>query len=242
MAYSFSGVAYASLFLAMGLLSYRFFQYWRKRKDITSCLLFYIVFSYCIFAFYKSMAGLFFANNAAVLLSSTLFALLIETITAGMSIYLIFFHFKFPKIVSRVACSVALALGLVLIYLTVLYPPGPFVEADGSINWGLNPDYSGLRTILLLMTFVPLAVILIRQYKNAEDRFIKDRSIGLASLTIMGVVIGSIDFFLIGVMHMSAFARDVAISVLGIFLTLFIYLTQKPPQPELVDNKIKSIK
>jgi hypothetical protein len=241
MGFSFTGVAYSSLFFAIALLAYRFFQYWRKRKDTTSGLIFYLVFIFSLFALDKAVCGLIFANNRQILFSSAVFAVFVETLTAVISVYLIFFTFKFPKIVSRIASLLTLAFGLYMTNMTISIPYYPFIGSSGSINWGFPlvgdtffANYNSLRTALLLITFIPLIIIFIRQYRSTSDRFIRDRSIGLMFVLFMGAVVGLIDFILINVMKIDALIRDIVLTFLGVFLFLMIYLTQKSPKKDFV--------
>jgi hypothetical protein len=239
MGFSFTGVAYSSLFFAIALLAYRFFQYWRKRKDTTSGLIFWLVFIFSLFALDKAVSGLIFANNRQILFSSAVFAVFIETLTAVISVYLIFFIFKLPKIVSQIASLLVLAFGLYMTNMTISIPYYPFIGSSGSINWGFPSvgdeffaNYNGLRTVLLLTTFIPLIIIFVRQYRGTSDRFIRDRSIGLMFVLFMGVVVGLIDFIFINVMKTDALIRDIVLTFLGLFLFLMIYLTQKPPKKD----------
>lgn len=228
-----TGIAYLILSSAVGFLTFRFFQYWRQKKDITSRQLFYFIFFLFLFSFYKAVAGLFFANNPQVLNSSMVFAVFAEGCAAAVVSYLLFHSLKFSKNVSRLAFGAIFVFTLGLSWYTNNIVRQPFVESAGSVNWGIPEQeffYLFLRFLLLSAALVPLAFIVIKQYVKTDDQVIKSRAIGLGLAIIVGIAVGFIDFLMVNVLKMSnAFNRDIAISILGIILFIVSYLTQKSP-------------
>jgi hypothetical protein len=232
MFFSPTGIAYLILSLPVGLLAYRFFQYWRQKKDTISWLLFCFVFLLFLFIFYKDIVCLFFANNHLALVSSLVFTVFIEGLAAAIVVYLVFQLLKFSKIISWLAFFLVFIFGLVVVWLDIKIPYLPFLEASGAINWGssiLTMSHRYLRLILLATSFVPLVIILIRQYIKTNEQKVKARAIGLGLALAAGVVIGFVDFF-VDSLKLTAHDRDIIISLFGLFLFAAIYLTQKPPE------------
>lgn len=235
MSLSITGIAYLILFSGIGLLAYRFFQYWQKSKDITSRYFFYFTISFTIFTLVRGITALFFADNTEVLIASAIFVTFIEGLAAALVAYLIT-YLKFSRISPKIGFYTILFLGLVTTILyAVLKPAHPYLEATGAINWGFSPAagpylyFYILRLGLNLITLTPLLVILIQQFRASDIFYQKMRALGLSSVIFFGIIIALLDFLLIEVLGLRAIIRDIVTSIMGISLFAIIFLTQKPP-------------
>ena len=234
MVFSSTGIAYLSLLISMALLTYRFFIYWKEKKDVTSKFFIYFGICFTLFAFFKTITGLFFINNIQVLVASTVFASFIEGLAAAFVAYLII-YLKFPRFRPIIGFWVFFFLGLLATILTItLKPVSPSIEPTGAINWGFSFEspilfyYSLFRALIILITFIPLIFILFQQYLDTTDTLVKKRSFGLGLLLLVGIIIGFIDFLFIQIFHLDAISRDIAMIFLSTLLFVVIFLTQKP--------------
>lgn len=234
---SSTGAAYLILFLAISFLTYRFFQYWLKNRDITSKYFLYFAVLMDIFALVRAVTGLFFANNTQILISSAVFATFIHGSVAAVCAYLII-HLNFPRVSPKIGfyAILFLALATTILY-AILKPAHPYLESNGAINWGLSPAtgpylyFYILRFGLHLITFVPLLIILIRQFRASNVFYLKMRALGFSLVFFFGIITSLLDFFLIKILKFNAFGRDIVTGILGIILFVVIFITQKPNQP-----------
>ena len=161
MSYSFTGFAYLILVFALGCLIYRFFQYYRKEKDIISKCFLYIAVLFEIFAFFNAIGGLFFANNLVFLETTIDIAVFVQALAFAVLAYLII-HLKFPRISPWLGFVPVLVLGLIVTGLNIIVSYHPFLEPSGAINWGPSSaplTLSLLRTFLFFITFIPMSII-----------------------------------------------------------------------------------
>lgn len=235
MAYSITGIAYLTLFFAVGYLIYRFFQYWKKEKDIASKQSLYFVSLFGLFALIMAIAGLFFADNSFVLEKKVEIGAFIQALAFAVIAYHII-YLKFPKISPWFGFIPILILGLIAAILTVTAIEfNPFLEPSGAINWGFSSDLitvsvSVLRLFLFLIVLIPLIIILFSQFKNSEDSHFKGKTLGMGLALLFIVVGASLDFLLIGIFHLSAVWRDVALIICSVIflITLILSLPRSP--------------
>jgi len=234
MIYSSTGFAYLLLSFALGFLSFRFFQYWQENRDTISKSFLYFAISLNLFALFKAVSGLFFADNAQILVNSTIFASFVQGLAAAIVAYLII-YLNFPKVSPWVGFGIIFTLGLIATWFTIINPPfQPFLEASGAINWGALPFtetfyYTILRMGIILITFLSLIIIFIQQARVAEEAYVKIRLIGFSLILLLGIILGTLDFFLIKLFNLSAMVRDVVTGSLSILLFVVILLTQRSP-------------
>lgn len=231
MDFSFTGVAYLLGFFAAGLLTYRFFQYWRREKTTISKLFLYFVGIFALFMLITAIAGLFFAKNTQILKGVVISAAFLQGLACAIIGYLII-YIKFPQISPWFGFLVIFLLGLTATILTIITPFHPFLETSRAINWDFQPLADIFRFLVFLITFVPLSIILIQQFKVSEDPYVKARSFGLGLLLIFGLITGLLDFFLENVLKLGAISSDIAFGFFGIALFVLVFLTQKPPPAE----------
>jgi hypothetical protein len=229
---SSTGIAYLLLFFSTGLLTYRFFQYWKEKKDTTSKLFLFFGATFAVFALVRTISVFFFAGNIQILLDSIIFVAFIESFAAAIVAYLII-HLKFPNISPWLGFGVIFLLGLLTTVLTTNISYQPSIGDAGAINWGFLASgagvfYSILRLGIILITFIPLIIVLIQQFKASDDLIVKKKSFGLSLVLIMGITVGFIDFILTDLLKLNAFYRDITVGVLSIFLFIIIFTTQKP--------------
>jgi len=233
MIFSSTGLVYLILFFALGLLTYRFFQYWKQKRDTTSKLFFLFALTFLSFVFFRAVSILFFANNIKILVDSIVLVSFIEDLAAAIVAYLIIYS-KFPKISPWLGFSIIFILGLFVTIATAGISYQPSFEKMGAIDWGFPLSGAGifcsiLRFGIILITFIPLIVILLQQFKTSEDSSIRKRSFGLSLVLMVAVIGGLADFILNSFLRLDAIYRDITIAILGVLLFIFIFITQKPP-------------
>ena len=231
MHFSLSGLVYIILMFALGLLTYRFFQYWRDKQDSTSKLFFLFSFSYTIMTAIRGFFALFFLYNKDILLYSISLVAFMEAVGAAVVAYLVFFV-KFPKISPWVGFFAMLLYGLSMVYLTTQVPYDVTIGEFGSIDWNYHLDgftitFSILRALLLFLTFIPFMAIIVEQASNAKDIVVKKRSIGLSFILLVAAIIGVVDFIIVSLLRLSIFYRDVVLIFLGVFVFFLVVFTQK---------------
>ena len=227
-----TGVAYLALFIALGFLTFRFFQYWIVKRDTTSKLFFLFSFFLSLFALVRTISIWFFADNTQILVNSIVAVAFFESLAAAIIASLII-HLKFPKISPWIGFLVIFALGILITAMSTQISYDPSVGKGGAIDWGfpgskIGTIYSLLRMGLILVTFFPLIVIIFQQFKKATDPDFKRRSLGLVIALILGVGVGFIDFILNSLFNLDVIYRDYTIIILSFFIFLTIFFTQKP--------------
>jgi hypothetical protein len=230
MNYSFTGVAYLTLFLALGFLTYRFFQYWKREKDLVSKLLLSFIALFALFAFIKTIGGLFFANNQTFLIGTINAGALIQALAFAVITYFVI-YLKFPKISPWWGFIPILILGLLAAVLTITTPSYPFLEESGAINWGFSHGASSLlRFFLFFVTFFPGVFIFFQQFKTSKDPYTKRKSLGLFLSLIFALLVTLLDFLLVNFLKVDPIWRDVSSIVISmtLFITLLLALPRLP--------------
>lgn len=230
MAYSFTGIAYLILLFALGYLIYRFFQYWKKEKDAISKQSLCFVSLFGLFVLITTISGLFFADSPSFLVKTIKINGFIQAFALAIMAYNIV-YLKFPKISPWLGFFPILVLGLIVAILTITTLQfNPFLEPGGAINWGAPSGFIAnavdiLRFFSFFVTFIPLIIILLSQFKNSEDPYLKRKSLGM-SLALLFILIGvSFEFLFIGTFNLNAIWRDIAFIVCSIILLVTLILT-----------------
>lgn len=96
MNYSITGIAYLTLLFTLGYLIYRFFQYWKKEKDVTAKQSLYFTGLFGLFVLINTISGLFFANNFSVLEKQEESALLFRRLPLPLWLTILFI-LNFPE-------------------------------------------------------------------------------------------------------------------------------------------------
>lgn len=235
MNFSLTGISYFTLFLSLSFLAFRFFQYWRKERTLVSRLFFFFVLTLLAFALARAVSGLFFFDDMNALLLFFPIINFLQGLAAAIVVFLVI-HLKFPKTSPWLGFWSIFILGSIAAALTgFLNPARPFLEENGSINWGLYASLEGiflpyfiLRISIILISFLPLILILCQQFSNAREIYFKIRSLGLILILIIGIAVGLLDFLLIDVFGLQAINRDIALIILSILLFFVILFTQRP--------------
>ncbi len=232
MTFSFTGLSYLFLFFTLGVLIYRFFQYWRREKIVLSKLFICFASTFALFALITAIAGLFFAKNSQILKGVVVGDVFLQGLVCAIIGYMII-YIKFPKISPWFGFWAVFLLGLTTTILTILIPFEPSFDPSGAINWDVEkfPTYI-LRSILFLITFLPLAIIHFQQFIASEDFYVKTKALGLALIFLLVLVIGSLDFFLENILKLGAISSDIGLLILSLILLIVILLTQKLPPAE----------
>ena len=229
MNYSFTGVAYLILFLALGFLTYRFFQYWKREKDPVSKLLLFFAALFALFSFIHTIGGLFFANNQAFLIGAINAGSFIQALAFSVIAYFII-YIKLPQISPWWGSLPVLILGLVAAILTVAAPACPFLEESRAINWGFPFGVQSiLRFFLFFAIFIPGVIIFLQQFKTSKDPYAKRKSLGIALSLIFALMVGLLDFLLINLLKLDPIWRDMTSIAIGIILLITLLLTLPRP-------------
>lgn len=229
MNFSITGFAYLILVFALGYLIYRFFKYYREKKDTISKCFLYIVVLFEVFASSKAIAGLFFANNSVFLEITIDIAAFVQALAFAILAYLII-HLQFPKISPWFGFIPVLVLGLIATGLEIIIPHHPFIEPSGAINWGISsvpPASSFLRVFLFFITFIPMIVIFSQQFKNTKDPYVKGKTFVIIIFFLLAFIIALLDFLFISVFRLEAIWRDITLIILSIVLFPISLITPK---------------
>jgi len=233
MSFPLTGVAYLILFVALGFLALRFFQYWQKKKDATSKLFLFIILPLVLFALVRAISVLFFVWNLSVLKGSITVVAFLESLSAAAVAYYIIYS-RFPKISPWIGFTIILFFGIAITAFSADIQYQPTVEEKGVIDWGFpsggaNVLYPLLRLAVILVTFVPLVVVLFQQFLHSQDTFIKRRTLGLCLVLFLGIILGSIDFIFNNILGLkAAIYRDYTTIIMGFLVFLIVLFTQKP--------------
>ena len=233
MTFSFTGAAYLIGFFAIGLLAYRFFQYWRREKTTVAKGFFWFAIIFALFMLVTAIAGLFFADSTQILKATVISAAFIQSFGFATVAYLII-YLKLPKISPWVGFSLVLFLGLLATVLTTMIPFNPYLEPSGGINWDIQPVADIFRFFLFIITFLPFGFLIVQQAKSSKDPAVRARSIGIGLVLGFGVMVGLLDFFLETILQLGATSSDIAMAILSFIVLIVIFLTQKPPSPTYV--------
>ena len=237
MAFSYTGLAYLLGFFALGLLSYRFFQYWRREKTTTSKLLFYFVGFLTLFMLITAIAGLFFAQNTKVLRQVVILTAFIHTFALSSLGYLLI-YLKFPKISPWLGFLAVFLLGLGAAIFNLFTPFEPYLEPGGGINWA-NPLLSAaILGFLFFITFLFLFIILIQQAKTSADPLVKARAFGLGIAVGLGAITAFFDFFLERIFKLPVISSDITLGLLSITVIMIVLFTKKLPSPKKEEKYI----
>ena len=232
MNYSFTGIAYLTLFLALGFLTYRFFQYWKREKATVSKLLFFFAALFGLFAFVRTIGGLFFTTNQAFLIGTINTGAFIQALAFAVIAYFVI-YIKFPQISPWWGFSPVLILGLLVAVLTATTPHHPFLEESGAINWGFQAGLLPiLRFLLFFVTFIPGVIIFFQQFKTSKDPYVKRKSFGIFLALIFALFIGLLDFLLVSLLKVDPIWRDISSIAVGIILFITLLLTMPRPLSE----------
>ena len=231
MIFSYTGLAYLLGFFAVGLLSYRFFQYWQKEKTVVSKLFFYFTSILSLFMLVAAVTGLFFADNTAALRITVILSTFIQGWSFAVLGYLIF-YLKFSKVSPWIGFSFLLSLGMVATYFVIKIPFTPYLESNGGINWDIQPLVDTIRSCVFALAFIPVILIILQQLRETNDPAVKAKAWGIGLALTFGVVVGLFDFLLEKILKLGALSSDVAMAVVSVVIFVTVFFTQKPPKKE----------
>jgi hypothetical protein len=230
-----TGASYLVLFLALAFLTYRFFQYWQRTRDITSKCFFYFSISFAMFALIRAVSGLFFINNMKILTISSVPVAFFEGLSAAIVAYILF-YLKLPKISPWVGFSIMFLLTLVATVSTAILSPYLITIGEGGvITWVAkegNNLYSAFRAGMLVFAFASLIIIFFQQFINSTNPFLRRRLLGLIIVLFLAVIIGIASFIAEDILRLYGITggKDILVGALSIILFAVIYFTQKPNQ------------
>lgn len=235
MTFSLTGFSYLILFVSLSFLTFRFFQYWKQKKDIASKIFLLFGLTFTLFALVRVVSVFFFVYNTQILLGSIVISTFLQSLAAAIVAYLIV-YIKFPSVSPWLGFAVIAFLGLIATILACNVSYQPVLSPEGIFDWGfpsfssLAVFYSILRLIIILATFLPLMVILLQDFVYySEDKLAKKRVLGLFLILCFAMLLGVFDFILTNLLKLeTAVYRDYISIIMGCFIFLVILLTQKP--------------
>ena len=227
--YSITGFAYLILVFTLGGMIYRFFQYWREKRDIISKCFLYVVVLFEIFAFSKAIGGLFFANNPVFLEITIDIAAFVQALAFAVLAYL-FIQLKFPQISPWFGFIPVLVLGLIVTGLTIMTSHHPFLEPSGAINWGFSsgsPTLLIMRAFLFFINFIPLSIIFSQQLKTTKEPYVRRKIFVMIIFFLFVFVVALLDFLFITIFRLEAIWRDITLIILSIILLFRLIIPPK---------------
>ncbi len=231
MTFSFTGLAFLLGSFSIGLLAYRFLQYWQEGKNTTSKLFFWFAAIFAFFMFFVAIAGLFFAGNAQILRLIVIVATLTQAVACAIGGYLII-YLKFPKISPWIGFIAIFLLGLLATFSAIFVPFYPYLEPSGGINWNIPLFVGIIRSVVFVIVFLPLISILIRQASSSNDTLLRAKAFGLSLLMIFSIILGFLDFLLETVFRLPAISSAIALIFLSIVVFFLVFVTQKSPKKQ----------
>jgi hypothetical protein len=227
--FSFTGISYLISSIAIGMLAFRFLQYWREEKTVIAKLFFFFNLSFVIFSLDTAFVGLFFANNEAFLKAAVIIASIITAFSSAIVAYLII-YLKFPRISPWIGFWVLFIFGLVGVGLTVIEPFHPFLEQSGGINWGSQPLADAFKSTLMLLVMIPLFYIFIQQFRESKDNFVKSKAFAFILAFSFGIVNGAADFFLENLLKLDAIVGDIVMIIISAIIIVLVLFIRKSPK------------
>ncbi len=224
---SITGFGYLATLIPVWFLTYRFFQYWKKEKTLVAKLLFYSMAIFSVFLIICTVPTLFFANNTFLLKTfGVIISAFFQVLGCAVLGYLIF-YLKFSKISPWIGFFAICFMGAAGIILSIITPFEVFLEPDGSINWGYRGIADSLIGLMYILTFLPLVIILFKQFKTTNNFYVKNRAIGLSAMFFIIMFVVFFDYGLEKMFNLRAVTSDYVQIILGIFLFIFLVITQK---------------
>jgi hypothetical protein len=231
MTYSITALAYLSLLVSISYFSFRLFSYWQKEKNIVSKLWFIFTFIFCFFPLVKLIGVLFFAQSPVALERTIDIGGFIQALALAVAAYLVVFV-RFPNISPWYGFSSVFLLGIISAVFTVLVKFQPFIEPSGAINWGYSNDFymmavSVSRTVMYLITFLPLIIISLQQFRKAQDFYAKRKALGIALTLCFLVFVAFVDFFVGRIFAKEGpFLRDLGYIIASAVLIITLAINQ----------------
>jgi len=137
---------------------------------------------------------------------------------------MIFYMFR-SKINPMIGVAIVAVISLIAGYLVITAPyeppSGPYLQSNGSINWGTQPSIDLFGYGLYMAILIPLVVIFVKQIKSA-DYFVRSRAFGFLVIFGSGMLIVFFSYFVQG-----PNSTDVAVIVNGIIIIVFYLATRK---------------
>ncbi len=231
MIFSYTGLSFLLGSFSIGLLAYRFFQYWKAENNITSKMFFWFAAIFAFFMLLVAIAGLFFAGNNQILRLTVIIATLAQAVGCAIGGYLII-HIKFPSVSPWIGFIAIFLLGLLATFSAIFIPFYPYLEPSGGINWNIPLFVGIVRSAVFVIVFLPLIAIIIRQAGSSEDALVRAKAFGLSLLMVFSIILGFLDFLLETVFRLPAISSAIALIFLSIVVFFIVFVTQKPPKKQ----------
>jgi hypothetical protein len=218
---SFTGIGYLLGFLGMGLLAFRFFQYWQAEKSRISQIFFYMMFSFSLFMLVVAIGGLFFSKNTQALRIVEILSVFIQSFPIACIAYVIVFV-RFPKFSPNTAFFIFLILEFLATIATIIFVPSPYLD-NGGINWDVQLIPAILRMVLSLISMIPGSILMVQEFKKSKESYARIKALGLLLMLAYGIVLFSLD---LNILKLPAISGAICIGVMSIFAFLIIFSTR----------------
>lgn len=114
---------------------------------------------------------------------------------AALGTYLIF-YILFPKTSPWPGTILASAYGMMLVFVTIITQPRPFIDISGGIDWNFSSWMSILLSYVLLIGIGSIFIIFMHSFRQAKSREMRITSFILSALALVGIINVSIRFLL----------------------------------------------
>lgn len=171
-----------------------------------------------------AVGALFFVGKPEIFYALVIAHLFLALISV-LGIYLVF-YILFPSISPWPAVVAGFTLGMVVVALTILIPPRPFIDASGGVDWNLSRQLAIPLSYLLFFDIGTVFVIFTHSFLQTKTRGVKVISLIQMILSLIGIVNVFIRFlFPKGLVPEFLRTRvfDVTLATTGvIFLSIFL--------------------
>ena len=234
---SFTGIVYIFLTLGLILVSYRFFLYWKKSRDIISKLVFIAMVLITIICSFGILTGIIWVHNTErirmLLIISSFFVALFNALLAYLTIYI-----KFPKVSPWWGFGTLFTLGIITSVLTIIIPIKPYLEPSGGVNWGIPIPIGILRALCYFLGAFPLSIIFFKEWLKAKKHFLKIKSILLAMFMFFVATIPTDDFVIEPAFHIHALVSEVLILIASA-ISILVYIASIKIRPPKYVKKVE---
>jgi len=229
---SFSGLTYLFGFFVTALLSYRFFQYWRREKTYIAKNFFYFIVIFASFCLITALGSILFPKNSiflkGIVISATFLQGLAYAFLGALTVYL-----KFPRFSPKYGFGLVFLLGIIGTILAAALPFYPYLMENNWIDWDIQFWPGVFRLAVHSLAFLPLGVIMIQQGLSSLKSEAGGREVGLGLIFLLFSISTPLIFIIKGFLPERIGEDFIALVILSLVLVVVI-LTQKSPKPKWV--------
>lgn len=140
---------------------------------------------------------LFFAKNSAALYYVLVISHIFLGAVALLGVYIAYYIFSHQRLLSGFVVFIAGYIGINSVARTIATHPKPFITLQNGIEWNMGFPLSLLVFNTLLISIGSTLYIFIRLFLTAETREVKNISLTLSILALLGIVFAFIRLILL---------------------------------------------